>query len=98
MHPLSFKGMPALSFNVQGDEVELGETVTHTRSHTAMLLHFRNTKEETGEMPYHFSHWSSIQPSPPSPPESILLVRRASKGERRRKMSKGFGKYRRKGG
>lgn len=32
-------------------------------------------------MPYHFSHWSSIQPSPPSPPESMLRVRRASTAE-----------------
>lgn len=33
-------------------------------------------------MPYHFSHWSSIQPSPPSLPESILCVRRASTARR----------------
>lgn len=83
MHPLYFKGIPALSFRMQGDHIQPQtrhvSSLTPTRSHTAMLQHaskkLKKTKRQgkkDREMPYHFSHWSSIQPSSPSPPESIL--------------------------
>lgn len=52
---------------------------TLTRSHTATLLLMSKVIKM---MPYHFSHWSSIQPSPPSLPESIPCLRRASTARR----------------
>lgn len=64
------------SFRMQRDGILQQEnrhvsTYTLTRSHTAMM---KKTPKQYGkkELPYHFSHWSSIQPSPPSPPESML--------------------------
>ena len=54
---------------------------THKVTHSRAAARQQGMKEKR-EAPYHFSHWSSIQPSSPSPPESMLSVRRASTAER----------------